>query len=87
MDLIKELAEEDSREQEEIHAEHQAEFFRLLVGTHLRMIVLLNEVSVEPGEVKTELAQTHGLLRNSAVLINSLNRAKPAGACATTALP
>lgn len=80
LEFLQRLAAEDSELRKKIHAEHQEEFFRLLVSTHLRMIALINEVCREPGEVRTKLAQTHGFLRNSAVLINSLHNGKPARA-------
>lgn len=52
------------------------EVFRLLVGTHLRLLALANEVLLGNVVVKGEIARTHGFMRKSAMLINTISDAQ-----------
>lgn len=69
-------ADADDTERELMNPDFRDEVIRLLVGTHLRLLALTNEVFTGNGVVKNEIARTHRFVRLSAMLINVMSGAK-----------
>jgi len=65
-------------ERKQMHPGFRDEFLHLLVGTHLRLLILANEILSGNGVVRGEIAKTHVILRNSAVILNGIRIAETA---------
>jgi len=61
-----------------ITQEFREEILQILVSTHLRLLALTNEFFGGSGLIKFEIARTHGLMRNSAILLNTIRVEKTA---------